>query len=97
MGCWQVNEFQSIEHFDSPQFASGPEVLSSTSQRPAASLDPCYCVNRQFDALMASQVIAFYEMDGMEIWKDLVVLMGYCATFQLLYMAILQFGHTGRW
>ena len=41
-------------------------------------------------------VLKFYEMDDVEIWKDLVILCGYAAAFQIIYGLILQVFHTGK-
>jgi ABC-type multidrug transport system ATPase subunit len=41
-------------------------------------------------------VIEFYEMDGFEMWEDLLILFSYAIAFQLIYGAILQFFHTGK-
>lgn len=55
---------------------------------PLLSLDSPQFANGQ-------DVIDFYEMNGVAVWKDLLVLLGYCVGFQLIYMSILRFGHTG--
>mmetsp|Transcript_41790 Transcript_41790/g.104472 ORF Transcript_41790/g.104472 Transcript_41790/m.104472 type:complete len:677 (+) Transcript_41790:64-2094(+) len=41
-------------------------------------------------------VIKFYQMDGYDIWKDLLILLGYAGGFQVIYGLILQFFHTGK-